>query len=477
MLFNSYIFLIFLSVVLPVFYLLPSRKTKNSFLIICGYFFYGYWDWRFCFLLAFSTIVDFLIGKILYATKNDTKRKIFLIISISINLTILGFFKYFNFFVDSFTTLIKIFGSDLDFLHLRIILPVGLSFYTFQSISYIIDVYWKKIKPEPSFINYALFVCFFPQLVAGPIERAPRILPQISGKLVPTRAQIRIGIELIITGLFKKVLIGDATGRIVDNIFLQPQLYSSFELLMGLILFSIQIYIDFSGYSNIARGTAKLLGVDIIRNFQQPYLSSNITEFWRRWHIALSSWLKDYLYIALGGNRKGPKRTYVNLMITMLLGGLWHGANWTYVIWGGLHGLYLAFHKLLLKGKKPRDSYSYNGIFSFIIFISKAIGTYVLVLFAWLFFRSNNLNMIQLFFSKMIHWTTGDLSMRFICITLSFLCITLLFDCVEYYTKEDSFLQKIRYSSVRHGILTAMFVAVCIVMLSYEPLPFVYFQF
>jgi alginate O-acetyltransferase complex protein AlgI len=477
MLFNSYIFFIFLLVVLPTFYLLPSKKSKNIFLITASYIFYGYWDWRFCLLLAFSTAIDFLIGRIIGATTDPRNRKLLLIVSVSINCLILAIFKYFNFFVDSFTILVNHFGADLDFLHLHIILPVGLSFYTFQSISYIADVYRKKIEPSRDFIDYMLFVSFFPQLVAGPIERAPHILPQIAIKLIPTKHQLKEGVELIVIGLFKKVIIGDATGRIVDHIFSLPNLYTSAELILGLVLFSIQIYCDFSGYSNIARGTAKLLGVDIMRNFEQPYLSSNITEFWRRWHISLSSWLKDYLYIALGGNRKGNKRTYLNLMITWLLGGLWHGANWTFIIWGGVHGVYVAFHKLLLKDKKPNIRFVYSGWRRFALYVCKVICTYILVLITWLFFRANNFQTIQEFFSKMIHWQASSLTPRLFVITISFFSVMLIFDLFEYITKEHAFISKIKSPSIQYGILSAMLCVVLIAMLSYEPLPFVYFQF
>ena len=362
MLFNSFIFLIFLGVVLPIFYLLPRKEHKNLFLLLVSYFFYGYWDWRFCFLLAISTIADFAIGRAIHRSDETRRRKLLLLTSLSINLGILGFFKYFNFFIDSFETAFSIFGANFDFLHLNIILPVGISFCSFQTLSYTLDIYRLKLKPSSNFIDFALFVAFFPQLVAGPIERARHLLPQLSVRLHPTREQVSEGVVLIITGLFMKVMIGDAGGRIADHIFTNPEYYSSLEFLCALLIFSVQIYADFSGYSNIARGTAKLLGVDLMRNFAQPYLSANISEFWRRWHISLSSWLRDYLYISLGGNRKGRGRTFINLMLTMLLGGLWHGANWTFVIWGALHGTYLVIHKLILGDRKPQIHYTYAGV-------------------------------------------------------------------------------------------------------------------
>jgi len=337
MLFNSFIFLIFLALIIPAYYFLSVRWRKPV-ILIASYFFYGYWDYRFCALLLISTVIDYFTGKYIYATENPKTRNNLLYISLFSNLGILGLFKYFNFFVSSFDAAFSIFGLQLDYLHLNIILPVGISFYTFQTLTYTIDIYRKEIKPTSSFLDFAIYVSFFPQLVAGPIERAKNLLPQIANMPTPTVNQFKQGFVLITVGMFKKVLIGDTTGRIVDQIFAQPQYYASSEMLMGLILFSIQIYADFSGYSSIARGTAKWLGIELMENFNQPYLSANITEFWRRWHISLSSWLKDYLYISLGGNRKGKGRTYINLMLTMLLGGLWHGASYTFVVWGGCMG-------------------------------------------------------------------------------------------------------------------------------------------
>ncbi len=477
MLFNSFIFFIFLLVILPIFYLLPNKKTKNTFLLISSYFFYGYWDWRFCILLAISTIVDFTLGLKLKNEDNLKKRKLILLTSVFVNLGILGFFKYFNFFIGSFESLINITGKPLDYLHLNIILPVGISFYTFQTMSYTLDIYKKKLEPTSNFIDFALFVSFFPQLVAGPIERAKNLLPQLSKKLSPSRDQITKGIVLIITGLFRKVMIGDTAGRIVDHIFAEPHLYMSFELICGLILFSLQIYADFSGYSNIARGTAKLLGVELMKNFEQPYLSRNITEFWRRWHISLSTWLKDYLYISLGGNRKGKLRTYINLMITMLLGGLWHGASWNFVVWGGLHGFYLVIHKVVSKGKKIETRFKYSNINNLFKYLYSMLFTNILVLFTWLFFRAKDTATINIFFSKMINWESSDLALRFLTITTTFLLMSFLIDWFEYYTRRHTFLLMIPSKAVTAGILTAMLLVTFTFMFQSEPLPFVYFQF
>ncbi len=476
MLFNSFIFFIFLGIVLPLFYLLP-HKWKKILLLLSSYFFYGYWDWRFTGLLALSTIVDFIIGKILFLTEDQRKRKLLLATSMIVNLGILGFFKYFGFFVDSFEAIASNVGLHLDYLHLNIILPVGISFYTFQTMSYTIDIYRKRLKPTNSFIDFAVFVAFFPQLVAGPIERAANLLPQIHKLPKPSKEQIQQGVVLIVIGLFTKVMIGDTTGRFVDQIFGNPKLYKSSELLAALVMFSIQIYADFSGYSSIARGVAKLLGIELMKNFEQPYLSSNITEFWRRWHISLSSWLKDYLYISLGGNRKGKRRTFINLMLTMLLGGLWHGASWNFVIWGGLHGVYLAIHKLILGKKKPKTYFSYNGFSSLLVFVSKVFATYLLVLFTWLFFRAKDFETIKIFTAKMIKWESSAFTMRFIQITSVFLIVALLLDFLMYYTKKHTYILNIKSQPIQLGILSAIFFVTLIYMFQSDPLPFVYFQF
>lgn len=411
--------------------------------------------------------------------ENPKIRKLLLYSSLIVNLGILGFFKYFNFFIESFQTISNSFGVQLDYLHLNIILPVGVSFYTFQTLSYSIDVYLKKLKPTRNFIDFALFVSFFPQLVAGPIERAKALLPQLAQKINPTRHQIKQGIVLIVMGLFRKVMIGDTSGRFVDHIFSNPEIYSSWELIIGLILFSIQIYADFSGYSHIARGTAKLLGIEIMKNFEQPYFSRNITEFWRRWHISLSSWLKDYLYIAfLGGNKKGNRRTYLNLLITMLLGGLWHGASWNFVIWGGLHGVYLAVHKLILKDRKiGADRAHLAGLSQWARFLFNVLFTNLLVLFTWLFFRATSWTTTKIFFHKMFNWESSDFSWKFTVVALSFIVVMVIQDAFEYFTGHHTYLLQVKSKPIIIGTLGVLFLVTITFMLQSDPLPFVYFQF
>ncbi len=470
MLFNSFIFLFFLAIVLPIFYLLPKKSYKNIFLLSASYFFYGYWDWRFCLLLLLSTVVDYYIGLRIHNTEDEKKRKLLLYASLGVNLGILGFFKYFNFFIDSFQGMINGLGGNVDSLHLNIILPVGISFYTFQTLSYTFDIYRKRLEPTNNITDFALFVAFFPQLVAGPIERAKDLLPQLYKKLNPTKDQLKEGATLIVLGLFRKVMIGDTAGRIVDHIFGNLHLYKSIEIIAAVLLFGIQIYADFSGYSKIARGTAKLLGIELMVNFEQPYLSRNITEFWRRWHISLSSWLKDYLYITLGGNRRGAARTYVNLMITMLLGGLWHGASWNFVIWGGLHGIYLAAHKFFSKGKTDYDPITR------LKDIPKVMLTFVLVAFTWLFFRATSWESTQQIFTSIFDWQSSEYAHIFIRIVLSYFILNFALDIIEN-RFGHTFVLKFKSTSVRLGILLSLFFITLVYIFQSRPLPFIYFQF
>ena len=480
MLFNSFIFFVFLLLVLPVYYALNQQKLRVIFLLICSYVFYGYWDYRFCFLLAFSTVVDFYLGRRMGQEEDDKIRKRLLLTSLISNLSILAIFKYFNFFIDSFIGMAEGLGfqsGGLDFLHINVILPVGISFYTFQTLSYTIDIYRKKLEPTNNFLEFALFVSFFPQLVAGPIERAATLLPQIAKLKFPTRDQLKEGVALIIIGLFKKVIIGDTSGRFVDHIFGQPEYYNSPELLMGLVLFAFQIYADFSGYSSIARGVAKLLGVELMINFTQPYLSANITEFWRRWHISLSSWLRDYLYIPLGGNRHGSFNTYRNLMLTMLLGGLWHGAGWNFIIWGGLHGLYLAIHRIILKGKRITLKHEVNNFSQGFQFISGIVLTNILVLITWLFFRAPDFETAYFFLEKFYYWESEGYQSQILLTCLVYGHIILVLDIFQYRTNNQAFLLEIKNVAIRYGVLASLLFVTMIYMFHTSPAPFVYFQF
>lgn len=369
--FASLDFMVFFFAVIAVVSLLQQSRhvvLKEIFLLCASYYFYGYWDWRFCFLLLFVTICAYVTALFVY-------KKIAFLLGVTIPLVVLGFFKYFNFFLDSFSELVnKELGS------LEIILPVGISFYTFQALSYVIDVKRGKIQPEKSFIRLALYISFFPQLVAGPIIKASDFLPQLKEDRRITLKNLEKGVQLIVFGLFKKIVIADHLSVFVDDVFNVPAAFNWLTIVLAVISYSIQIYFDFSGYSDIAVGCAKCLGYDFSPNFNMPYISENVTVFWRRWHISLSTWLKEYLYIPLGGNRKGRARQYVNLIITMVLGGLWHGANWTFVFWGALHGVALCIDKII---PKKKNTTTISKIFH-------VIGTFLFVSLAWVFFRAEN---------------------------------------------------------------------------------------
>jgi D-alanyl-lipoteichoic acid acyltransferase DltB (MBOAT superfamily) len=385
MLFNSTRFLLFLPTVLILVAVLP-RSWRNRVLLVASYVFYGSWDWRFLALIFLTTTIDYSVSRAIFASNDPRQRRRLLLVSVCGNLGILGFFKYYNFFVDSAVTALQAVGVHASMPPLAIILPVGISFYTFQSMSYSIDVYRRQLEPVTRFWDYALYVAYFPQLVAGPIERAGNLLPQIlsPGRVSPAR--IDIGLTLIVIGFLKKVLIADMIAPEVDRIFSDPTQMSSGLLLKGAYLFAFQIYGDFSGYSDIARGVSELFGIRLMVNFNQPYLSASITEFWRRWHISLSTWLRDYLYVTLGGNRVGSGKTYRNLMLTMLIGALWHGANWTFVVWGGLHGLLLAVERALGIGKRTRagaDTLGWRRLLGILV-------TFHVATFIWIFFRSPN---------------------------------------------------------------------------------------
>ncbi len=404
MLFNAYIFWIFFAGVLGLYCVLAHR-WQNRFLLLASYLFYAGWDYRFLSLMAISTIVDYAAGQRIESSSDQGSQKRWLILSMVTNLGLLGFFKYFNFFIDSASGFLTTLGLSAPEWHLRIILPVGISFYTFQTMSYTIDIYRGRLKPARNFWDFALFVSFFPQLVAGPIERASNLLPQIERPRTLTWNDWCEGAVLILVGLFKKVAIADMLAPLADRAFDNPGTCSSWTLLLGLYFFSIQIYADFSGYSDIARGLAQMLGFRLMENFQQPYFSANITEFWRRWHISLSSWLRDYLYIPLGGNRGGPGKARRNLFLTMFLGGLWHGASWTFVFWGTLHGLYLAVHKLMLGDRKPPEAPLKKGFRNLAGYALKATAVFHMVALTWIFFRARD-------FGNAFDYLKGILSFR-----------------------------------------------------------------
>jgi alginate O-acetyltransferase complex protein AlgI len=386
-----------------IFFLLSiirSSLARRIIILSASCIFYAYWDWRFLSLLCIITVVDYYISQALVRTPQPNRRKALLTASVILNLGILGIFKYFNFFVDNFNLLLS--PLDLKLSNLNIILPIGISFYTFETLSYVIDVYRGDTKPARSVLDYAVFISFFPRLVAGPIMRARQFLPQLEKGVKINAANFIAGAHLFAQGLIKKVLIADRLSVGIDTVFSTPQTFSPVSVWIAILAYSIQIYFDFSGYSDMAIGVARVFGFDLIQNFNLPYTAQSITEFWQRWHISLSTWLRDYLYIPLGGNRKGRTRTYINLMITMLLGGLWHGASWNFVIWGGLHGAYLGIERLIL-GKRPPTTWQKP--FTWL----KALFIFLLVSVTWTFFRSPSLEITRIILSKLFFLSTDGI--------------------------------------------------------------------
>ncbi|AGA79225.1 MBOAT family O-acyltransferase [Echinicola vietnamensis] len=376
MLFNSIEFAFFLPIVFFIYWLVLKNTVKgqNIWLLIASYFFYGWWDWRFLFLILFSSIVDYTIGLNLHKATKVSQRKLLLFLSVFINIGFLCYFKYFNFFLDSLNDAFTLLGKPLEASRLSIILPVGISFYTFQTLSYTIDIYKRKLEPTKDIVAFFTFVSFFPQLVAGPIERASHLLPQFSRKRKFSYDMISQGGKLMLWGLFMKVVVADRLAIYVDDVYMLLERHSWLTLFTAHAFFAFQIYCDFAGYSLIAIGCAKLFDFHLMDNFRRPYFATSFKSFWSRWHISLSTWFKDYVYIPIGGNRQGDFRAGINLMITFIISGFWHGANWTYIIWGALHGFYQIMEKYVLKFKLPK---AINWLIVF-----------GLTCLAWVFFRA-----------------------------------------------------------------------------------------
>jgi len=393
MLFNSLNFALFLPVVFFLYWFASkgNLRLQNLLLLVSSYFFYACWDWRFMFLLIFSTLLDYFTGVKIYESANQKQKKFWLWLSVGVNLGFLGVFKYFNFFADSFADALSLIGVNANFGTLQVILPVGISFYTFHGLSYVIDIYNDRIKPERNFVDYSLFVSFFPLLVAGPIERATHLLPQILKKREFDYSTAVDGLRQILWGLFKKVVIADNCAEYANTIFNNSADYSGSTLVIGALFFTFQIYGDFSGYSDIALGTARLFGIELLRNFAFPYFSRDIAEFWRRWHISLSSWFKDYLYIPLGGSKGGIWMQTRNTFIIFIVSGFWHGANWTFVIWGFLNALYIMPSIIFKTNRKNIEIVAKGKYLPTIKEFLAIVLTFSLTVFAWIFFRSSDL--------------------------------------------------------------------------------------
>jgi len=474
MIFNSLAFAIFLPVVLALYYILPF-KGQNRMLLAASLFFYAWWDWRFLGLLALTILIDFYASHAVYRATTDKRKKQWMLLSVISNIAVLVIFKYSNFFVRSFAIVLTKLGFAVHLPTLELVLPIGISFYTFMSMAYVIDVYRGELTPTPHFFDFALFVCYFPHLVAGPILRAPQLLPQLTHDRKIKLAQIRDGISLIVIGLVRKVLIADIISPMVGEAFTQMDSLGSGDLILRMYLFAIQLYGDFAGYSDIARGVSKLFGIELNLNFATPYLSQNITEFWRRWHISLSSWLRDYVYIPLGGNRKGKFRTYLNNFLTMLIGGLWHGANWTYVVWGGLNGIYLGVHKAYLDttgkstGKNPEQT-------KWTFFTPlKILFTFTLAAFAFIIFRSPNFSNAWKYISKMFSFHGGITRFGSTIYILPFVFLALCIDIAQYTKWGEGFVA--RTSVWKRAVIFGILFALVLVAGADNSQPFIYFQF
>ncbi|MDH4202550.1 MAG: MBOAT family protein [Phycisphaerae bacterium] len=399
--FNSIYFFIFFITVAGVYFLVPHR-FRWFWLLISSYYFYMCWNVKYALLIATSTLVAYFCGLLTGKARSIFSKRLFLIISLVINLGFLFVFKYFNFFLDSIQKCVNVFSIQMSPIALKLLLPVGISFYTFQALSYTIDVYWGKIVPEKHLGKFALYVSFFPQLVAGPIERATHLLPQFSTQKNFDYDRIKHGFFLMMWGIFKKVVIADNLAMYVDSVYNNAQHHTGPTFLLATYFFAFQIYCDFSGYSDIAIGSAKILGYDLMQNFRQPYFATSTVDFWRRWHISLSTWLRDYLYIPLGGNKKSRNRMYINLLITMLLGGLWHGAVWTFVLWGAIHGILLIVSKVTFSWREKICERI--GVPKPIVTILRIIITFNLICLTWVFFRANT---VEDAFYILTHLTQG----------------------------------------------------------------------
>jgi alginate O-acetyltransferase complex protein AlgI len=394
MLFNTSTFLVFMLIVFSGYWMVKWRSAKwpNFILLVSSYLFYGWWDWRFLVLIFISSLSDYILGLAIHNSQNPSRRKLFFSSSLLINLGLLGFFKYFGFFIESFASLLALVGLHASIPSLQIILPVGISFYTFQTMSYTIDIYRRKLEPTRSPLSFFTFVAFFPQLVAGPIERASHLIPQFEKKPVFLYNQAKSGMQLILWGLFKKMVIADRLSVFVEQVYANPGNFTSLEILIATLFFGLQIYCDFSGYSDIAIGVGRLFGKELMANFRTPYLATSFREFWQRWHISLSTWFRDYIYIPLGGNRCSPARWRFNIIATFAISGLWHGANLTFLAWGLIHGLFLLgehFASPIIKiGPRIKKAASW-------------IATFALVNLCWVFFRSSSLTDAFSVFSQM----------------------------------------------------------------------------
>ena len=474
MIFTSFEYVLFFAGVLLTRSLLWSFGAEKWFLLIASYIFYMSWSVPFGLLILATSLVDYGVGLGLERIEEESKRKLLLICSIVANLGVLAFFKYTNFFLANVSAAVNAAGYQHQPWHFDIVLPAGISFFTFQSMTYTIEAYRGNVKVSHSPRDFLLFTAFFPQLLAGPINRAADLLPQFARRVRATAADVEIGLTQFAIGAVKKLVISDQIAAHVDIIFGAPGNYDAFTLLQGVIGYAVQIYCDFSGYSDMAIGSARIMGFRFMENFQMPYSSVNITEFWRRWHISLSTWFRDYLYIPLGGSRKGAARTYVNLLITMLLCGLWHGASWNFVFWGGLHGAALAIHKLW-KSFNPLHADAGGPVFGFLRTLISRVATLAIVLVGWIFFRAQTWGSATEFLTRLVTWKTDGMALGSVYIlpaTAAVVAVHLLVN------KDRNLAHEVPSwpMPLRIGAYSTLAILLCLFGAAYTT-PFIYFQF
>ena len=478
MFFNSINFAIFLPVVFTLYWFVADKnlKAQNTLLLIASYFFYACWDYRFLFLLMFSTFLDYAAGIKMFEASSLKRKKTWLWASIIINVGFLGFFKYYNFFAVSFAEAASHLGLTLSPWALKIILPVGISFYTFHGLSYVIDIYNNKIKPERNFIDYAVFVSFFPLLVAGPIERATHLLPQIKRERAFDYVKATDGLRQILWGLFKKIVIADSCATYANQIFNNGNAYSGSTHFLGAVFFAFQIYCDFSGYSDIAIGVARLFGIELLRNFAFPYFSRDIAEFWRRWHISLSSWFRDYLYIPLGGNKGSTWIKTRNIFIIFIVSGFWHGANWTFIIWGLLNAIYFLPLLFLKKNRINMTTVAAGKYLPSAREFFNMLKTFILTVFAWIFFRSESVSEAIKFTAKI--FTTSSFTIPTI-LPIPLFILLGAFLIIEWLGREQQYAIAalgLKWPKIiRYGFYYSLIISM--LMIGSPDQPFIYFQF
>jgi D-alanyl-lipoteichoic acid acyltransferase DltB (MBOAT superfamily) len=473
MVFNSLHFVWFFVVVYAAYRVLPHR-AQNWLLLAASYYFYAAWDWRFLGLLVGSTLVDYTCARVLDRSQAPARRRAILCLSLGFNLTLLGFFKYFNFFADNLHAFFSALGWQLDFVTVRVLLPVGISFYTFVTMSYVIDVYRRDIPATRGFVDFAVFVAYFPHLVAGPILRASRLLPQIHEPRRITREQMRDGLWLIAWGFFQKIFVADNLASLVNIVF-DPALHQTgINVLLGAYAFAFQIYGDFAGYSSVARGTSKLMGIELIENFRFPYLVRTPQAFWRHWHISLSTWLRDYLYISLGGNRGSAARTSRNLLVTMVLGGLWHGAAWTFVLWGLYHGLLLIAYRAAERVRALSAWTSGNGPLAR---VTSWVAMFHLTCFGWLIFRARSARQLgELTASLAARFSPASINVEALLVPLLLYTTPLLIvHAIEAYYDDLLAVPKLP-PAVRYSVYAATFY-LTMLFGNFAGAEFIYFQF